>query len=94
MNWLGISGIVLLIAGALVPALGPILHRSFAGASFALCAAGILMYSAAVSRRGSRGTQDGSGDPTGGISDTTSDHGSGHGWHDGGHSDDGAGGGH
>jgi hypothetical protein len=81
--WLGITGIVLLVAGVFAPMFGPMFHRDFGRTSFTLCVIGMAAYLAAGIRRRVRGTRDASGGDDA-VSDTSTEFG-GHDSHGGGH---------
>jgi F0F1-type ATP synthase assembly protein I len=93
MPWLGITAVVLFVAGLLAPVLGLILDRDFGHAPLALCIAGMAGLGAALILRRLRGDRDTSGSVDGGVSDATTDFGR-HNGHDGGHGGDDGDGGH
>ena len=78
MRWLGIAGLVLIIAGLIVPMFGPMFDRNFGYESLALTLAGMGVLAAGRIRRSllkDRGAIDGSyGDATGGDSDRENHH--------------------
>jgi len=79
--WLGITGVVLIVAGVFVPMFGPMLGRDFGRLQLALCGAGLAAWGAAVIARKLRGTREDSvdGDAAGDFHD--------HDGHNGGHGD-------
>jgi hypothetical protein len=87
VRWLGIAGVMLLLAGLITPLFGPLLGRNFGHVSLALTIAGLVLFglSALFQRRsGDSGTPDGGyGDPSGIHSAN------GHDSHDHGHGSDG-----
>ena len=94
MAWLGISAVVLVNAGVLLPpVLGVILGRNLGDVSYALCAAGIALYGVYLLVRRPRGDRDTSSNADGGVSDAGTDFESHHS-HDGGHGGDAGDGGH
>ena len=94
MAWLGISAVVLLIAGVLLPPiLEVIFHRSFGGLPYALVLAGTALYVLYLLLRRPRGNQDTPSDAGGGVSDSDTDFGSDDSI-EGGHGGDGGDGGH
>jgi hypothetical protein len=44
VRWLGIAGVLLLVAGLLTPLFGPILGRNFGQTAFALTVAGLILF--------------------------------------------------
>lgn len=87
MRWLGIAGVLLLLAGLIAPLFGPLVSRNFGQASLALTIAGLVLFGlSALHQRssGDRGAPDGSsGDVPGADSLNGNDS------EDGGHGNDG-----
>ena len=84
MRWLGIAGVLLLMAGLLTPLFGPILGRNFGQAAFALTVAGLILFGLSALYQRIRGNSDladgSSGDASGTDSpDSRDSHEGGHG---------------